>query len=66
MRDSKSGAYKFGLVRLTPGGALDAGFGSGGRVSTSFFGINDTLYSLAINANNKIVAGGSPHQLPRN
>ena len=59
MRDSKSGAYKFGLVRLTPGGALDASFGSGGRVSTSFFGINDTLYSLVIDANNKIVAGGS-------
>lgn len=59
MRDSTSGAYKFGLVRLTPTGALDTSFGSGGRVSTGFFGISDNLYSLAIDANNKIIAGGS-------
>jgi uncharacterized delta-60 repeat protein len=57
-RDSKSGAYKFALMRLKPNGAIDTTFGSSGRVSTSLFGIAEGILSVAIDVNNKIVAGG--------
>ncbi len=48
----------FSLARFTPAGALDAGFGTGGLVSTDF-GQNDQIFALALQADGKIVAGGS-------
>lgn len=48
----------FSLARFTPAGALDAGFGTGGVVTTDF-GQNDQIFALALQADGKIVAGGS-------
>jgi uncharacterized delta-60 repeat protein len=48
----------FAVARFTPAGALDAGFGSGGAASTDF-GQNDQIFALALQADGKIVAGGS-------
>jgi uncharacterized delta-60 repeat protein len=57
--DGNTFTYNFGLTRLTDGGALDPAFGSGGRVITDFSGEYDLLYDLAVQADGKIVAGGS-------
>jgi uncharacterized delta-60 repeat protein len=49
---------KFGLARYDSDGTLDAGFGTGGIVVTSFFGSDDEAFAVAVQADQKIVAGG--------
>jgi uncharacterized delta-60 repeat protein len=51
-------ASDFALARYTPSGALDASFGSGGKVTTDLGSSNDMVYSIAIQGDGKIVAVG--------
>ena len=60
------------MARYNPDGSLDVGFGNGGRVITNLgsnnadYQGNDTAYSLAIQADGKIlVAGSSYYNAPR-
>jgi len=50
--------YDVILARLNPDGSLDASFGAGGVVTTSFSGGSDTAYALALQPDGKIVAAG--------
>ena len=55
-----STATSFGLVRLTPSGALDSSFGtSGGLASANFCGNPSTAFSLLVDPLGNIVAGGT-------
>jgi uncharacterized delta-60 repeat protein len=54
-----SGHTDFALVRYNSDGSLDAGFGSGGKVTTDFSSGTDTAFSATIQADGKIVAAGS-------
>jgi uncharacterized delta-60 repeat protein len=56
--DSESSDSDFVLVRLNPNGTLDAGFGSGGRVRTSFGDLNGGANGAALQADGRIVAVG--------
>lgn len=57
-RGSQSGSPgDFALMRFLPNGALDASFGSGGKVFTDFFGYTDNVKAVAISGTN-IIAGG--------
>jgi uncharacterized delta-60 repeat protein len=49
----------FALARYNPNGSLDASFGSGGQVTTNFFGQADDASALALQANGSIVVVGS-------
>ena len=49
---------KFTLVRYDSNGTLDSSFGAGGRMTTDF-GLSDSAFSLTLQSNGKIVAGGS-------
>ena len=57
----------FALARYLPDGALDASFGSGGRVITPVSSADDHLFDLAVQPDGKLVAagwsfqGGGPH-----
>jgi uncharacterized delta-60 repeat protein len=48
----------FGLARYHPDGSLDASFGDGGTVATSFGGLNAFAFALAVQADGKLVAAG--------
>lgn len=48
----------FAIVRYQPDGALDTGFGTGGRVITDLGSDFDSAYSVAVQANQRIVVGG--------
>lgn len=48
----------FGLARYTTDGSLDATFGSGGKLLTSFFGHGDDALAITIQPDGKIVAAG--------
>jgi uncharacterized delta-60 repeat protein len=48
----------FALARYNPDGTLDASFGAGGLVSTTFLGF-DQAFAVGIQADGKIVAAGS-------
>ncbi|HEU4729192.1 MAG TPA: hypothetical protein VFT22_14915, partial [Kofleriaceae bacterium] len=52
----------FALARYTASGALDATFGTGGKVTTSFGNDADTARALVVQADGKIVAGGDTSQ----
>jgi uncharacterized delta-60 repeat protein len=56
--DSNSGAADFATARLLAGGALDATFGSGGKVLTDFAGDFDEALSAAMQSDGKIVVVG--------
>jgi uncharacterized delta-60 repeat protein len=56
--DSESNDSDFVLARLKPNGALDATFGTGGRVRTSFGDLNGGANGAALQADGKIVAAG--------
>ncbi|HMA35031.1 MAG TPA: delta-60 repeat domain-containing protein, partial [Chloroflexia bacterium] len=53
--------YYFALVRYTPAGALDTGFGSGGQVTTDLPGsqLGPGASALVIQADGSLVAGGT-------
>jgi uncharacterized delta-60 repeat protein len=53
------GDESFAVARYDTTGVLDPTFGTGGTVFTDFSGENDDAYGLAIQADDKIVAGGS-------
>jgi uncharacterized delta-60 repeat protein len=50
--------FDFALARYRPGGALDQGFGIGGRVTTDFPSGSDRAWALAIQEDGRIVLGG--------
>jgi len=54
--------YQFGVVRLNGGdGSLDTSFDTDGIVTTSVGGTSDTVYSVAIQNDGKIVAAGNAY-----
>jgi uncharacterized delta-60 repeat protein len=52
------GVTDFGLTRYTADGGLDPGFGSGGKVTTDFFGSSDDAYAVAGQPDGFVVAAG--------
>jgi uncharacterized delta-60 repeat protein len=48
----------FALARYNHDGTLDTSFGTGGKVTTDFAGLDDRAYSVAVQPNGKIVAAG--------
>ena len=52
-------AGHFALARFNPNGTFDPTFGNQGRVSTDFGGFGDTAFSMALQGDGKIVAGGA-------
>lgn len=54
-----AGAYRFAVARYNADGSLDATFGSGGKVTTVFGGVEDTASAVAIQADGKIVVAGT-------
>lgn len=52
---SQGSTLDFALVRYSPDGSLDTGFGSGGKVTTA---VGASLTSLALQPDGKIVAAG--------
>lgn len=48
----------FALERYKPDGSLDTSFGTDAKVTTDFYGMDDCAYSLALQPDGKIVAGG--------
>jgi uncharacterized delta-60 repeat protein len=50
--------YDFALMRYTVAGALDAGFGDGGKVTTSISSSYDFGHSVAVQSDGKIVVAG--------
>jgi uncharacterized delta-60 repeat protein len=53
------GGSDFGAARLTPAGALDPSFGTGGLVTVDFGGGYDAGQGLAVQADGKIVLAGT-------
>jgi uncharacterized delta-60 repeat protein len=51
-------APEFALARYNTDGTLDASFGTGGLVTTSFFGNDDEAFAVAIQPDQKIVVAG--------
>jgi len=51
--------YEYAVVRLTAKGTLDTTFGNGGKTVTNIGNGTDQVYTLARQADGKIVAGGS-------
>lgn len=49
----------FGLARYNSNGSLDTSFGTGGKVTTDFFGLNDSGNGVAIQSDGKIVVAGA-------
>lgn len=48
----------FALVRYNSDGSLDNSFGTSGKVTTDFFGSNDIISAIAIQADGRIIAVG--------
>src|SRR5215467_15534953 len=48
----------FAVVRFNANGTLDSSFGSGGSVTTDFFGESDSANAVALQADGRIVAAG--------
>jgi len=55
---NSGGTEDFALVRYNVDGSLDTTFGTGGKVTTDFFGAGDVAYAVAIQSDGKIVAAG--------
>lgn len=53
-----TGKFDFGLARYKPTGSLDSSFGSGGRVTTDFFGEDDTPFAMTLQFGGKILVAG--------
>ncbi|MDQ6623787.1 MAG: delta-60 repeat domain-containing protein [Verrucomicrobiota bacterium] len=56
---SAPGRRSFALVRYTGAGSLDATFGTGGKVTTNFFGGIDTANAALIQPDGKVLVAGS-------
>ena len=56
---SVDGSKQFALARYNIDGSLDTNFGTDGKVTTSFSGIDDRAFSVAVQAGAKIVAAGT-------
>ncbi len=56
--DSESSDSDFTLARLMPNGKLDASYGTGGRVRTSFGDLNGGANAAALQPDGKVVAVG--------
>ena len=48
----------FALAEYTANGVLDSSFGTGGIVTTDFFGGDDQAFALAVQPNGQVVVGG--------
>ena len=57
-QSSNINAPDFGLVRFTSTGALDTGFGTGGKFTLDFFGASDAATCVAIQTDGRILVGG--------
>jgi uncharacterized delta-60 repeat protein len=55
---SNTGGANFALARYNPNGSLDTSFDGDGKVSTDFWGSNEQINAVAIQADGKIVAAG--------
>ncbi len=55
------GNYDFALARYNIDGSLDTTFGAGGKVTTDFGSPSDFAYSVALQADGKIVVAGTSH-----
>ena len=51
--------YDFALARYNEDGSPDATFGTGGKLTTAILGADDVAYSVAVQADGRIVAAGS-------
>ncbi|MBV8036348.1 hypothetical protein [Roseateles sp.] len=60
--DQGASGYDFALARYNADGTLDASFGTGGRVTTSFGNGDDKAYALLLQPDGKIVLGGGSNQ----
>lgn len=58
LSQNNSFVLDFAVARLLSDGSLDTSFGSGGKVTTDFFGFNDWINSVALQPDHKIVVGG--------
>ncbi len=57
--DTETGSnHEFALARYNPDGSLDPSFGTGGKVTTAFSGDLHGAYSLVLQPDGKLVAGG--------
>jgi uncharacterized delta-60 repeat protein len=56
-------ASDFALARFRSDGTLDPAFGTGGKVTTDFGGSSDQINGLAVQADGKLVAAGSPDNI---
>ena len=56
--DFSLGGWDFALARYNTNGTLDAGFGTGGKVTTDVGGLNDGAQSVALQPDGKIVTAG--------
>ena len=52
----------FAVARYNTNGTLDATFGTGGKLTTTFSTDSDTAYALLLQADGKIVVGGDTNQ----
>jgi uncharacterized delta-60 repeat protein len=52
------GNFEFGMARLNADGSLDDSFGNGGKVITPFTGGDDFSWSVALQADGKVLLGG--------
>jgi uncharacterized delta-60 repeat protein len=57
--DTKTDSSDFALIRLQSNGKVDASFGAGGLVRTSFLGGSNVARALAIDTKDRILAAGS-------
>jgi uncharacterized delta-60 repeat protein len=58
-RADSSGSRDFALVRVNPDGSLDNSFDGDGKVTTNFFGGDDEIRAVAIQAGRIVVAGNA-------
>ena len=56
--DSATGDEQFALARYNTNGTLDTGFGTGGKVTTTFTGYYGGVTGIAIQSDGKIVVSG--------
>ena len=63
--DSNQGTptgYDFAVTRLTPSGALDTTFGSGGKQTVDFGNTYDRVYGVAVDSADRVLLGGHSNQ----